>query len=153
MQTAQALAALSALAHADRLALVRLLVPAGAGGLPAGEIARALGLSASRLSFHLSQMQAAGLLFARPEGRRVIYAVDMGRLGATIAYLLNDCCLDHPEVVACCGHGRKAMPPALRAGHISDAAAGGARDAGDSGVRNGAGNGDGAHSTEGTTNT
>ncbi len=117
IDTAQALAALSALAHADRLALVRLLVPVGAGGLPAGEIARALGLSASRLSFHLAQMQAAGLLFARPEGRRVIYAVDIGRLGSTIAFLLNDCCLDHPEVVACCRtapgpHGTATVSPA-----------------------------------------
>ncbi len=89
----------------------------GRGGLPAGEIARALGLSASRLSFHLAQMQAAGLLFARPEGRRVIYAVDTGRLGSTIAFLLNDCCLDHPEVVACCRtapgpHGTATVSPA-----------------------------------------
>lgn len=120
METAQALAALSALAHADRLALVRLLVPVGAGGLPAGEIARTLGLSASRLSFHLAQMQAAGLLFARPQGRRVIYAIDARGLGRTIAYLLNDCCLDHPEVIACCRtHHPRAEAPGQSAAGIT----------------------------------
>lgn len=107
MKKAQALAALAALSHSDRLDLVRLLVPAGADGMAAGDIARALGLSASRLSFHLSQMETAGLLSARPDGRRVIYSIDAQGLGRTIAFLLNDCCLDHPEVVACCRHGRE----------------------------------------------
>jgi DNA-binding transcriptional ArsR family regulator len=102
MESAQALAALSALAHTDRLSLVRLLVPHGPEGRSAGDIGRALGLSASRLSFHLAQMQAAGLLSSRQDGRRVIYAVDAQTLGRTIAFLLNDCCLDHPEIVACC---------------------------------------------------
>jgi DNA-binding transcriptional ArsR family regulator len=115
MQKAQALAALSALSNADRLDLIRLLVPRGDDGMAAGEIARALGLTASRLSFHLAQMEGAGLLTSRPEGRRVIYAIDAQGLGRTIAFLLNDCCLEHPEVVACCRHGREVAAPALHA--------------------------------------
>lgn len=102
MDAPQALTALSALAHAARLELVRLLVPAGAAGLAAGEIGRALGLSASRLSFHLSAMEQAGLIRSRRDGRHVFYAVDAAGLGATIGYLLNDCCKNHPEVIACC---------------------------------------------------
>lgn len=109
MEKAQALAALSALAHPDRLDLVRLLVPAGKSGLAAGEIARSLGLSASRLSFHLAQMEAAGLLRSRPEGRRVIYAVDPQGLGRMIDYLLDDCCRADPDVMSCCRHGRGAV--------------------------------------------
>jgi ArsR family transcriptional regulator, arsenate/arsenite/antimonite-responsive transcriptional repressor len=116
MENAQALAALSALAHPDRLALIRLLVPFGSEGRAAGDIARSLGLSASRLSFHLAQMESAGLLVSRPEGRRVIYAIDPQGLGRTIAFLLNDCCLDHPEVVACCRHGREAAGDHSNAG-------------------------------------
>ncbi len=105
MKKAQVLAALSALAHSDRLDLLRLLVTAGREGMAAGDIARGLGLSASRLSFHLAQMENAGLLSSRPDGRRVIYAINAHGLGQTISFLLNDCCRDHPEVVACCRRG------------------------------------------------
>jgi len=35
-------------------------------------------------------------------------------MGQTIAFLLNDCCMDHPEVVACCRHGRPETPAAIR---------------------------------------
>ncbi|MBP9182876.1 MAG: helix-turn-helix transcriptional regulator [Fuscovulum sp.] len=114
MDRSKALAALSALAHAARLDLIRLLVPRGAEGLSAGDIARELGLSASRLSFHLSAMEQAGLLTSRRVARNVFYAVDAGGLGATIAWLLNDCCMEHPEVVACCRHGRSVEEPAIR---------------------------------------
>lgn len=114
MQRDQALTALQALANAARLDLVRLLVPAGAEGLAAGDIARALGLSASRLSFHLAALEQAGLIRSRRDGRNVFYSVDAGGLGATIAFLLNDCCMDHPEVVACCRHGRIGLTPGLR---------------------------------------
>ncbi len=98
----RALRAFSALSHGDRLDLIRLLVPAGSEGIAAGEIARRLGLSASRLSFHLSQLEQAGLLTARRVARNVFYAMDPAGLGAAISYLLNDCCQDHPEVIACC---------------------------------------------------
>ena len=114
MDRSKALAALSALAHGDRLDLIRLLVQAGGDGLPAGEIGRRLGLSASRLSFHLAALEQAGLLSSRKVARNVIYAVDAGGLGAIIAYLLNDCCMEHPEVVACCRHGRGTTEAALR---------------------------------------
>lgn len=112
LQRGQALRAFSALSHGDRLDLIRLLVPAGPDGLAAGEIARRLGLSASRLSFHLSQLEQAGLLTARKVARNVFYAVDPSGLGAAISHLLNDCCADHPEVIACCqGNMTRAGPP------------------------------------------
>jgi ArsR family transcriptional regulator len=114
MDRSKALAALSALSHGDRLDLVRLLVRQGDDGMAAGEIARSLGLSASRLSFHLSALEQAGLIGARREGRHVFYSVDAGGLGRTIAYLLNDCCMEHPEVVACCRRGEGIESPRLR---------------------------------------
>ena len=61
MERSKVLSALAALAHEARLDLVRLLVPKGDEGLPAGEIARALGLSASRLSFHLAALEGLSL--------------------------------------------------------------------------------------------
>jgi ArsR family transcriptional regulator, arsenate/arsenite/antimonite-responsive transcriptional repressor len=114
MERGKALSALSALANDARLDLVRLLMPEGHAGLAAGDIARALGLSASRLSFHLASLQQAGLITARKQARHVFYAVDAGGMGATIAYLLNDCCMQHPEVVACCRHRRDITQPLIQ---------------------------------------
>ena len=102
MEQSKVLTALSALAHAARLDLLRLLMPLGDQGLPAGEIARALGLSASRLSFHLAAMEQAGLIRSRRVARNVIYAVDADQIGKTLGYLLTDTCCDHPTVRACC---------------------------------------------------
>ena len=98
------LAALSALAHETRLDLIRLLTPLGDAGMPAGQLAQALGLAAPRLSFHLAALEQAGLIRSRRVARNVIYSVDAGGLGRTISYLLNDCCADHPEVLAACNH-------------------------------------------------
>lgn len=114
MDRSKALAAFSALAHEARLDLIRLLVAEGGQGLSAGEIARRLGLSSSRLSFHLSAMEQAGLLTSRRVARNVFYAVDAAGLGGVIAWLLNDCCMEHPEVVACCRHGRTGVEAAIR---------------------------------------
>jgi ArsR family transcriptional regulator, arsenate/arsenite/antimonite-responsive transcriptional repressor len=98
----QALSALSALAHETRLDLIRLLTPLGEAGMPAGQIAQALGLAAPRLSFHLAALEQAGLIRSRRVARNVIYSVDAGGLGRTISYLLDDCCAEHPEVLAAC---------------------------------------------------
>ena len=106
MERSKVLAALSALAHETRLDLIRLLMPLGTAGMPAGQIAQVLGLAAPRLSFHLATLEQAGLLQSRKVARNVIYSVDAGGIGKTISYLLNDCCSDHPEVLAACAHGR-----------------------------------------------
>jgi ArsR family transcriptional regulator, arsenate/arsenite/antimonite-responsive transcriptional repressor len=114
MEKAKALTALAALANDARLDLVRLLMPHGTAGLAAGEIGRKLGLSASRLSFHLAALEQAGLIRSRKQARNVFYSVEAGGMGQTIAYLLNDCCMEHPEVVACCRHGRTVAAPVIQ---------------------------------------
>ena len=78
-------------------------------------IAQALGLAAPRLSFHLASLEQAGLIKARKQARHVFYSVDAGGMGETIGYLLNDCCMQHPEVVACCRHRRETALPAIPA--------------------------------------
>jgi ArsR family transcriptional regulator, arsenate/arsenite/antimonite-responsive transcriptional repressor len=98
----QVLAALSALAHDTRLDLIRRLVRAGEAGMPAGQIAQALGLAAPRLSFHLAALEQAGLIRSRRVARNVIYSVDTRAIGQTLGFLLNDCCCDHPDVRAAC---------------------------------------------------
>ena len=66
------------------------------------EFGQQLGLAPSRLSFHLAALEQAGLIRSRRASRNVFYTVDLGGLGQTIGYLMRDCCMDHPQVRACC---------------------------------------------------
>jgi len=92
MKSSQAIAALGALAHEHRLAIFRLLVSRGPDGLNAGSIADRVGLLPSSLTFHLQNLQRAGLLAQRREGRQLIYSADFGAMRALVAYLTENCC-------------------------------------------------------------
>ena len=72
MQLPTAVEALSALAHASRLAVFRLLVRAGAEGMAAGDIAREIGALPKTLSTHLTIIGNAGLIRSRLDGLSVI---------------------------------------------------------------------------------
>src|ERR1700739_308827 len=87
-----AIAALGALAQETRLALFRLLVTAGPGGLPAGVIAERLGGQPPSLSFHLAQRVHAGLITQRRLSRQLIYSAEYGAMNALLAYLTENCC-------------------------------------------------------------
>ncbi|OLD92833.1 MAG: transcriptional regulator [Alphaproteobacteria bacterium 13_1_20CM_4_65_11] len=92
MDQNKAVAALGALAQDTRLGLFRLLVTAGAAGLPAGTIAENLGVAPSSLSFHLQQLLHAGLVTQRRLGRQLIYAAEYGAMNELLAYLTENCC-------------------------------------------------------------
>lgn len=92
MKTKQAIAALGALAQETRLAAFRLLVQAGPGGMPAGEIAEKLDLPPSSLSFHLAQLTQAGMVVQLREGRSLIYSIDFESMNGLMAYLTENCC-------------------------------------------------------------
>jgi DNA-binding transcriptional ArsR family regulator len=92
MKISDALGALGALAHETRLAAFRLLVRAGADGLPAGTIASRLGVGATVMSFHLAELARAGLVEPEREGRSIIYRASYRRIGALLDYLIEDCC-------------------------------------------------------------
>ena len=87
-----AASALAALGHETRLAVYRLLVEAGEGGLQPGRIAEALKLPASSLSFHLMHLQHAGLVSHRREGRGLIYTTRYDVMEALVGYLQENCC-------------------------------------------------------------
>ena len=62
MNEARALRGFAAIAQETRLRIVRMLVAAGADGLSSGTIAEALGGSSpQRTSFHLKELEAAGV--------------------------------------------------------------------------------------------
>jgi DNA-binding transcriptional ArsR family regulator len=92
MKTHDALPALSALAHEHRLAIYRLLVQAGPEGMAAGQIADAMAMAPSSLSFHLAHLKRAGLIVRRRESRSLIYAADFAQMNALVGFLTENCC-------------------------------------------------------------
>ncbi len=67
--------ALAALAQPTRLQIIDVVAAAGAIGMPAGAVAKAVRCPASTLSFHLKELTQAGLLQAEPKGRFIIYSI------------------------------------------------------------------------------
>ena len=92
MKESQALLALAALSQEIRLRAVRRLVRAGPSGVPAGAIAEGLGVSPSNLSFHLKELDRAGLISAKREARSVIYSANYDSLRGLVRFLTEDCC-------------------------------------------------------------
>ena len=92
MKTPQVIGALSALAHAHRLAIYRLLVEQGPEGLSAGVIGERVGLLPSSLTFHLQNLQRAGLIAQQRISRQLIYSADFDVMNGLIGYLTENCC-------------------------------------------------------------
>lgn len=93
MEKLNAITALAALAQESRLDIFRLLVQAGAEGLPVGRIGDRLGgMPSATLSFHLNQLRQAGLVTFRREGRSLIYAAEYAAMNELMAYLTENCC-------------------------------------------------------------
>ena len=81
-----------AFSNDTRLAAFRLLVRAGPGGLPAGEIAEQLGVVQNTMSSHLHKLARAGVISSRRESRHIIYNVDFAIVRDLIVFLMEDCC-------------------------------------------------------------
>lgn len=92
MNTQTAVTSLSALAQESRLTIFRLLIQAGAEGLPAGKISEATGIAPSALSFHLKELNHAGWVSSESAGRFVIYRANTALMTELIAYLTENCC-------------------------------------------------------------
>ena len=100
MEKSDVVAALAALAQDNRLDTYRLLVAAGPDGLPAGQVAAALGLPPNTLSFHFDRLRQAGLVTVRRAGRSMIYATRFDTMTALLGYLTDNCCGGQPELCA-----------------------------------------------------
>ena len=84
MNQNEAVTSLAALAHEQRLRIFRLLVKEGPNGMPAGEIADAVGCTPTGASFHLKELDRAGLIHATRDG--------------LLEYLTEDCCQGQSEL-------------------------------------------------------
>ena len=92
MESTDAVLALEALAQGSRLGIFRLLVSAGAAGVPAGKIAEDMELPKATLSFHLTQLKSAGLIRCERQGRSLIYRADFDSMTDLLGFLTENCC-------------------------------------------------------------
>jgi DNA-binding transcriptional ArsR family regulator len=118
MKERQALSAFGALSQETRLRIVRTLVIAGPDGMAAGAIGDKVGVSATNVSFHLKELERAGLVTQQRASRSIIYTAGFDALGALVRFLMEDCCAGHPEIcapaqkiAACCAPIQKETAP------------------------------------------
>lgn len=88
----QAVPALSALAHASRLAIFRHLVELGPEGAFPGELIEKFELPAATLSFHLKNLSHAGLIEGEQQGRYIRYRANFQQMQGLVDYLTRNCC-------------------------------------------------------------
>lgn len=100
METRDAVAALSALAHQGRLTIFRELVKAGADGLAAGEVSRRVGIAPNTLTASLTILAHAQLVTSTRVGRSIIYRAAYDQMAGLLGFLMEDCCQGRPEVCA-----------------------------------------------------
>src|SRR5690554_60213 len=93
METIDALASFGALAQETRLQAFKLLVRHEPEGLPAGEIARQLGVPHNTMSAHLAVLARAELVLSERQSRSIIYRANLDAIQAVIQFLVNDCCV------------------------------------------------------------
>lgn len=97
MKPAQAVEALAALAQPTRLAIYRLLVAEGHGGMAAGQVAGKLKVAPATLSFHFKTLSHAGLIERRQDGRFIFYAANFAAMNDMVSYLTENCCGGKPD--------------------------------------------------------
>jgi len=106
MTTQHAVTLLCALGHETRLNVFRYLTRFGPDGVAAQDIAAALGIAPTSLSFHLKELKNAGLVVSHRAGREVYYAVEYAEAHGLVGFLIEHCCESTPA----------GCPPACRPG-------------------------------------
>lgn len=94
MKLDQAALQLEALGNPTRLNIYRILVRAGAEGLPVGSIQDKLGIPASTLSHHCKRLLDTGLVSQERQATTLICRAQYPAMQALIGYLADECCAD-----------------------------------------------------------
>ena len=92
MKSDDAVTSLAALAQDSRLAIFRMLVKRGPEGYTPTELGDKLSVAPATLSFHLKELQRAGLIDVRREGRFLFYRPDFSHMARLIEFLTEQCC-------------------------------------------------------------
>jgi DNA-binding transcriptional ArsR family regulator len=92
MKSMDAVDSLAALAQESRLAIFRMLVKRGPAGYTPTQLGEKLHVSSPTLSFHLKELQRAGLVAAHREGRFLYYRPNLTHMNQLIGFLTENCC-------------------------------------------------------------
>jgi ArsR family transcriptional regulator, arsenate/arsenite/antimonite-responsive transcriptional repressor len=100
MDDTEVIAALAALAQSTRLATFRLLVGREPEGVPAGELARLVGVPQNTMSAHLAVLSRVKLIVGERQSRSIIYRANLDRFRDVALFLLEDCCGGRADLCA-----------------------------------------------------
>ena len=94
MKLEKAAKQLEALGSPTRLQAYRMLVRAGAAGLPVGRLRERLGIAASTLSHHLHLLILTGLVTQERQATTLICRANYAAMNGLLGYLSDECCAD-----------------------------------------------------------
>jgi ArsR family transcriptional regulator len=115
MKTNDAIEVLAALAQESRLTLFRLLVKRGPEGFTPTQLSEKLEFPAATLSFHLKELQRAGLIGVRREGRFLFYSPNFDHMNRLLGFLTDNCCsLGNKNCAPTCTPAAQEYPSAKR---------------------------------------
>lgn len=78
----------------SRLEIFRSLVRKGTDGMAAGELSSHFGMPPATISFHLKELNNAGLIISYRESRSIIYSADYDQMQKLLRFLMENCCAD-----------------------------------------------------------
>ncbi len=107
MNSTVAIEGLASLAQPTRLAVLRHLLAAHPGCVPAGALARACDTPHNTMSTHLGILIRAGLIQAERAGRTMNYRANVGAFRRMVTFLADDCCNGRPDL---CGDIARLIP-------------------------------------------
>jgi DNA-binding transcriptional ArsR family regulator len=92
MESEEAILIFAALAQPTRLDVFHLLVRREPDGVPAGELARIIGVPQNTMSAHLAVLARANLITGERHSRSIVYRANLSRVRDVSLFLLTDCC-------------------------------------------------------------
>jgi ArsR family transcriptional regulator len=111
MKSSDAIESLGALAQESRLSIFRMLVKRGPEGYTPSQLGEKLKVSSPTLSFHLKELQRAGLVEVRRDGRFLYYRPDFAHMNRLIGFLTENCCaLADQSCSVECGSAAELLP-------------------------------------------
>lgn len=119
MEFKNAIDAFASLAQETRLQVFKILIEYGQTGTPAGTLSERLKIPQNTLSFHLSHLSRAGLIYSKREGKQIIYSANCDSIETLILYLRENCCaLESPKEGSkeCCPPAKAEEPKKSKGG-------------------------------------
>lgn len=94
MTLEQAAAQLEALGNPTRLKIYRILVRAGAEGLPVGAVQERMAIPASTLSHHCKRLLDTGLMTQERQATTLICRTNYAAMAGLLGFLAAECCVE-----------------------------------------------------------